>query len=182
MAMKRISISLLYLGMMISHGVFAEEEGGEKTIAAPGFDGKILGLEVHADSLGVVLDISESMQRSLPAVRVLLRDKLPKNPVLHVDGCALEKPAPQASVKNGVAAETVTAVDLLGKFANASAILWISDMGDPPNRYGVEAMAETLKRHGITLYLLSLKNEPGPSLRKLVEGTEGTWTVVSLEG
>lgn len=174
---RHLSISLICLCLILPSGGLGEDQ----TITAPSFDGVILGIHVQAESLGVVLDISESMQRTLPAVRALLLDKLPKTPVLHVDGCALEKPGPRATVKGGVATETVTAVDLLGEFANATAVLWISDMGDPPNHAGIEAMVEMLNKHGITLYLLSLKNQPGPSLRKIVEGTEGTWKVVSLE-
>ena len=42
------------------------EKGDEKVVAAQKFDGKFLGLEIHADRLGVVLDVSESMARSLP--------------------------------------------------------------------------------------------------------------------
>ncbi|MFT5465980.1 MAG: hypothetical protein ACI8UO_001077 [Verrucomicrobiales bacterium] len=170
-------IRILLLSFLATAGLFAEEE----TIMAPEFDGKILGMDVYGEHLGVVLDISESMTRKLPAVRAALREKMPKTPVLHVDGCGLEKPGPQATIKGGVASETVTAVNLLGEFAHANAILWISDMGDSPNHSGIKAMAEALSKHEITLYILSLGNAPGPALRKLVEQTEGAWKAVALE-
>lgn len=159
----------------------ARQLPAEETIEAPGFEGEFLGLSIAAEHLGVVLDISESMNRQLPNLRTALREKLPRTPVLHVDGCALEKPGPQATVRGGVASETVTAVDLLGRFAHASAILWISDLGDPPNRAGIEAMAGILSKHEITLYVLSVKNRPGPAIRELVEVTEGAWKIVELD-
>ena len=67
---------------------------------------------------------------------------------------------------------------MLGEHAHVRAVLWICDMGDPPNKYGIESMAETLNKHEITLYLISVTNKPGPSVRKLVEQTEGEWILV----
>jgi hypothetical protein len=177
--MKPFLFGMACLGTLFLSQLGAEEEDKKtKEVTAPGFDGNILGMDVQAERLGVVLDISKGMHRSLPAIREALRKQLPRTPVLHVDGCGLEKPDPRPKVINGVAPETVTAVDLLGKHAKIDAVLWISDMGDPPNRAGVEAMAGTLAEHGIRLFLMSLRNKPGPSLRKLAEESKGIWQIV----
>ena len=177
--MKRTGLLFLLALTLLGAGGFAQEPGTRKpALAVPAFDGKILGMEVQANRLGVVLDISESMKRSLPDIREALRQHLPRTPVLHVDGCGLERPDPRPRIVNGEAPDTVSAVALLGEHAGVTAVLWISDMGDPPNRAGIEAMDEVLAKHQIQLFLMSLKNKPGPSLRKLVEHTEGTWMIV----
>jgi len=177
--MKRFAFYLPWAALALACPAFLPGQES-KGAAAPGFVGRVFGLDVTAERLGLVLDISESMTRSLPAVKETLRQQFPKTPALHVDGCGLTKPAPGAKVRNGVADETVTAVDLLARFAQVTAVLWISDMADPPNKDGIQALKEILHRHGITLYLVSVNHEPGPSLRKLVEQGEGGWKVITL--
>ena len=53
-------------------------------------------------------------------------------------------------------------------------------MMDPPNRKGVDAMAEVLAEEGVRLYLISVKAKPGPSVRKLAEESDGDWKQVAL--
>ena len=159
-------------------GLVALRGEEEKAQAAPKFDGKLFGMNICVDHFGVILDVSESMEKHLPKIRQSLKKKIPRNPVVHVNGCALVKPALRAQLKNGVAPDTVTAAELLGKYAKVNGILWICDQGDPPNRDGVIAMKETLSRYGIQLMLVSIRGKPGPSVRKVIEGTEGIWKVV----
>ncbi|MCG8599469.1 MAG: hypothetical protein MI807_04950 [Verrucomicrobiales bacterium] len=151
-----------------------------KTPAAPAFSGNILGVEVRAEHLGIVLDISESMKPALPAVRADLAAKVPRNPVVHVDGCRLEKPDPGATIQNGLASETVTAMIALAEKAEVDTVLWISDQGDPHVRDGIQFLEKILTEHELKLIVLSLKNKPSPSLRNLAEASEGSWSVVQV--
>lgn len=50
---------------------------------APAFSGEILSVTVDARHLGILLDISESMNRALPTVRAALREKVPHSPRGH---------------------------------------------------------------------------------------------------
>jgi hypothetical protein len=157
----------------------ATVQADEKTRAlAPAFSGGILSVAVDAKNLGIVLDISESMNRALPAVRAALREKVPHSPVVHVDGCSLEKPAPRAAMQNGIAPEPVTAFIALAEKVGVDTIFWNSDQGDPHVRDGIIALEEALTKHKLRLIMVSLKNKPNPSLRKLTEGSRGKWAVV----
>ena len=147
---------------------------------APSFSGEILTVDIQAEHLGIVLDISESMNRALPTVKEVLRTKVPKTPVVHVDGCRLEKPAPRAAVEAGTAPEPVTAISALAEKAGADTILWISDQGDPHVRDGIIALDEILTKHELRIFIISLKNKPTPSLRKLTEGSRGKWAMVQI--
>lgn len=155
--------------------VFAAAPGREGGIEIPSFQGKIRGMSLNAERLGVVLDVSQSMKEALPGIRAELKEKLPRNPVLHVDGGKLVKPEPRAQVEKGFAPEPVTAVIALAEQADVDAVLWISDMADPPNRNGVEAMEAVLSNHGIQFYILSVERKPGPAIRRLAEETDGWW-------
>ncbi|MEM8953872.1 MAG: hypothetical protein AAGD22_06955 [Verrucomicrobiota bacterium] len=155
----------------------------EPALDAQSFDGNFLGMHFYADRLGIVLDVSESMGKELPALRAALKKELPRAPMLQVDGCALEEPEPRAETRiaRGMSPDTVTAVKALGEHAGVDAVLWICDMGDPPNRYGVEAMAEVLAARGIRLYLISVASKPGPNVRKMVDGSDGGWLMAVPE-
>ena len=50
---------------------------------APAFSGEILSVTADARHLGILLDISESMNRALPTVRAALREKVPHSPGGH---------------------------------------------------------------------------------------------------
>ena len=179
---KRMAVWLVGAALC---GNFAGAQDREKPSTArleiPAFQGKVLGMSLDAERLGVVLDVSQSMKEALPAIRAELKQKLPRHPVLHVDGCKLEKPEPRARVVNGMAPEAVTAVSTLAELGEVDAVLWISDMGDASNRYGVEAMKEVLATHGLQFYILSVERKPSPGIRKLAEGTDGWWTVTPVD-
>ena len=147
---------------------------------APAFSGEVLTVAVDARHLGIVLDISESMNPALPTVRTALREKVPQPPVVQVDGCRLEKPAPRAAMQNGIAPEPITAIIALAEKAGADTVLWISDQGDPHVRDGIIALEDVLTEYDLRLVIISLKNKPNPSLRKLTEGSRGKWAMVQL--
>lgn len=138
-------------------------------------------MRILAERLGVVLDVSESMQRSLPKITEALKRQMPRTPVLHVDGCRLEDPDPRPRVEGGLAPETVTAIDVLADQAGVTAVLWISDQADPHNRDGIEALDEILEEKGVRLFLLSIRQKPTPSLRRVAEESEGIWEVIPLD-
>ncbi|WP_158279853.1 hypothetical protein [Coraliomargarita sinensis] len=147
-------------------------------VDAPSFYGEILELEVATDSLALVVDVSSSMRPFLPTIRSELREQTPRNPTLHVNGCGVEKPDPRPQIVDGVAPETITAIDTLATVTTAKAILWITDMADPPNVAGVESLKEVLRRYGLQLYLICVTNGPPPSIEKLLVDMEGHWVVL----
>ncbi|MEM7011746.1 MAG: hypothetical protein AAF585_09700, partial [Verrucomicrobiota bacterium] len=55
-----------------------------------------------------------------------------------------------------------------------------SRAGRPPGG-GRLARRRALSKHEITLYVVSVTHKPGPSVRKLVEQTEGDWKLVSVK-
>lgn len=178
--MTRLSLILLALSVPASPLRAEEKPAAPAAPVAPAFDGNFLGMDILAAHLGIVLDVSDSMKPVLPTIQEALRRQMPKTPVLHVDGCKLERPDPRPRIVRGVAPETATAISALGEHAGATAVLWITDLGDPPNKAGLEALDEMLEEREIRLFLLSLKNKPTPSLRKISIESEGVWELVSL--
>lgn len=178
--MKTLWLIAAAIAAFLGSGMAVQgQEEAEKPPEIPVFKGKVLGMELEAERLGIVLDVSQSMAGAMPWIQAELKGKLPRSPVLHVDGCKLEKPEPRPQIINGLAPETVTAVDMLASVGKVDAVLWICDMGDASNRYGVVAMEEVLAKYGIQFYVLSIGKRPSPSIRKLAEGTDGWWTVTS---
>ncbi len=180
---QRFSIALMFcvLGFPIFCSTSAkaqDENTNSKKAEAPAFRGELLGVKVAAAALAIVLDVSESMNLHLPAIQKSLKEKTPKNPVIHVDGSGVERPEPRARVVHGIAPETITAIETIAQHTTATSILWITDMGDPPNRNGIESLEEVLSTHGLQLILLSTENKPSPSIRKVIGGTEGYWDLI----
>ena len=75
----------------------------EKKVEAPAFEGTILGMEIAADSMALVLDVSSSMRPFLPSIQKQLAARTPRNPALHVAGTGVERPKPRPEIVNGVA-------------------------------------------------------------------------------
>ena len=165
----------MILALAFGNALFANQQ---EKVEAPPFEGNILGMEIMADSLALVVDVSGSMRPCLPAIRMALKRQMPRNPTLHVDGCGIEKPRPQAQIENGVAPETVTAIDILGRHTTATTILWITDLADPPNVDGIKSLEQVLRERELQLLLISVKNGPPPSLQKVLQAREGYWKVV----
>lgn len=181
-ATGRIILATILALSGTSAGASAEKPDPDEVVEAPGFRGTILGMGIATDSLAVVVDVSESMNRHLPAVRETLRRNTPHSPTLHVDGCGVESPDPRPRIRNGTAPETITAITILARHTTARSILWITDMGDAPNHAGLEALERACAEHGIQLFLLSVGDEPPPSIRRIVEGTEGFWQLTARSG
>jgi len=175
----RVGLCAFFLFGFVLNGALPAEAG--KKVEAPPFEGSILGMEVAAHSLALVVDISTSMHPFLPTIRQELRQRTPRNPTLHVYGCGIEKPDPRAHIENGVAPETITAIDTLGTHTTATTILWITDMADPPNVDGIASLEELLNEKGLKLLLISVGNGPQPSIQKVIESREGYWKVLDTE-
>jgi len=171
----RLCLLFLCAGFCGDGGLLAEEE---KKVEAPAFEGKILGMEIVAESMALVLDVSSSMGPFLPAIKKELAARTPRNPALHVAGTGVERPRPRPEIVNGVAPETINAIDMLTAHTTAGTILWITNMADPPNVDGVASLNELVQDRGLTLLLISVGNRPPPSIQKVIEGREGYWKVV----
>lgn len=156
-----------------------EAASGDRVLTAPGFRGSLLGVEIQAKSLGIVLDVSESMERALPTIQAELKRKASRNPVLHVDGTGIIRPAPDAGVTDGVASDTLTALSVFSEHTTAETVLWITDLADPLNRSGLDALEEFCRDSGPRLLLLSVGAEPPRSLRVIMDAHEGAWHVAT---
>jgi len=175
----RLCLRWFFVFLFVHNGALLAD--AQKKVEAPPFEGTILGMEIAADSLALVVDISTSMDPFLPTIRRELRERMPRNPTLHVYGCVIERPSPRPKIENGVAPETITAIDLLTTHSTATTILWITDMADPPNVDGVAYLDKLLRDKGLQLLLISVKNGPTPSVQKVIEAGEGYWKVVEPE-
>lgn len=150
-------------------------------VKAPPFEGSVFKMEISANSLALVVDVSGSMHPFLSAINHELKRQLPRNPALHVEGTAVEKPKPNTRIENGVAPETITAIESLATVTTATTILWITDFKDAPNVDGMRHLKEVLEEHGLVLHLVSVGNRPPPSIQRIIESREGYWLVVDPE-
>jgi len=175
----RLCLCLLLIFVFVQNGSLPAE--AERKVEAPPFEGTILGMEIAAGSLALVVDISTSMDPFLPTIRRELRERMPRNPTLHVYGCVIERPSPRPQIENGVAPETITAINALATHSTATTILWITDLADPPNVDGIASLEKLLSDKGLQLLLISVKNGPPPSIQKVIEAREGFWKVLEPE-
>jgi hypothetical protein len=175
----RFCLFLLSISFYLFEGGLLAEE--QKKVVAPAFEGKILSMEIAAESLALVVDVSSSMRPVLPSIRRELRQKMPRNPTLHVLGTGIERPRARPQIEKGVAPETITAINTLATLSTATTILWITDMADPPNVDGVASLQELLNDRGLQLLLISFGNRPPPSVQKVIESREGYWKLVAPE-
>lgn len=151
--------------------------------------GSIGGMKIKSRRLGVVLDVSGSMDRQIRAVRVELRKSFSTARVVEVVGCSLDwnKEDPGFDLQKAKmgarfkknADSVVEAVEILITSANVDAIFWFSDLMDTQTKAGEQRLANLLgtrfgsDRRPVKFYVQSVDREPSPALTGIAKRSGG---------
>ncbi len=157
--------------------------GGMGGTGGDGASMKVGKLTVKARRLGVVLDISGSMQVHLPGVKKELRRTFSQAKIVEVEGCGLHWNRSSAPEKQEVrlrssADSVVEAVEMLVADAKVDAIYWFSDLQDGESEQGLSRLGELLnlekgKGRAVRLYIRSLERKPSTKLAAIVRTSGG---------
>jgi len=144
---------------------------------------KVGKITVKAMKLGVILDVSGSMEEELPAVKREVRRAFRQAETVEVVGCRLDgrKSADDEDrkVKLRRTADTVIeAVEMLVVDGKVDALYWFSDLQDGETEAGLEQLRELLrvdrgKGKAVRFYIRSLEQEPSDELAAIVKATDG---------
>lgn len=154
---------------------------------------KIGKITVKAKNLGVVLDVSGSMQEELPGVRKELRSAFRSAKIVEVEGCGLHwnKPEEEGEERRrsrreeerkirlrSTADSVIEAVEMLVVDGKIDALYWFSDLQDGESQAGLERLGELLslkkgKGRAVRLYVRSLEREPSRKLAAIARASGG---------
>lgn len=156
--------------------------GGTDTGGASMKVGKIT---VKAKTLGLVLDVSGSMESHLPKVKREVRRAFKDAKTVEVEGCRVDwaEPAAEGDEKRevklkGEAKSVIEAVEMLVGDGRADAIYWFSDLQDGETEAGLARLRDLLKlergkARAVKFYIRSLGQEPSPELAAIVRASGG---------
>lgn len=145
---------------------------------------KIGRMEVRSMRLGVILDVSGSMERILPEVRSEIRKGFSSAEIVNVEGCRLdwrpvegEDPRRRVTVKRQ-ASSVIEAVEMLTLGAKVDAIYWFSDLQDGETEQGLARLGQLLRLDGskgqrVKLYVRSLQSPPRRELAMIIRASGG---------
>jgi hypothetical protein len=158
-----------------------------------GQGGNIGGMNIKARRLGVVLDVSGSMNEEIMEVRKEIRRDFSRAVVVEVVGCRLDWSGEDPSFDPGDSqnapplgkhAESVNgAVQMLIARARVDAIFWFSDLNDAQTKAGRERLAHLLgahfgsERNPVKFYVQSVDREPSEALASLAKRSGGATKV-----
>lgn len=157
--------------------------GGSGTVGASMKVGKIT---VKAKTLGLILDVSGSMESHLPKVKREVRKAFKDAKTVEVEGCQLdwrEPPAEERDEKREIklkkeAKSVIEAIEMLVGDGRADAIYWFSDLQDLQTEAGLARLRDLLKlergkARAVKFYIRSLGQEPSPELAAIVKASGG---------
>ena len=157
--------------------------GGADTGGASMKVGKIT---VRAKTLGLVLDVSGSMESHLPKVKREVRKAFKDAKTVEVEGCQLDWREPAAEERDEdreiklkkEAKSVIEAIEMLVGDGRADAIYWFSDLQDLQTEAGLDRLRELLKlergkARAVKFYIRSLGEEPSPELAAIVRASGG---------
>ena len=146
--------------------------------------GKIGKMPVKAERLGVILDVSNSMQSAITKCKVDIDRGFPDSPVATVEGCSVNR-FPEPSQAGGphtsfirassTDSSTVAAIQSLVINDKVDAIFWFSDLADLTENSPLAALAAWLKERGVRLYVRKVYSRPSAAVIEAVEATGGDW-------
>lgn len=144
---------------------------------------KVGKIAVKAMRLGVILDVSGSMEEELPGVKREIRKAFRQAETVEVEGCRLDwreaAGAEDQKVKLKKNADSVIeAVEMLVVDGKVDAIYWFSDLQDGESEEGLQRLrtllrAERGKGRAVRFYIRSLEREPSEELAAIVKATDG---------
>jgi len=151
-------------------------EGREIGIGAMGIDAK---------RLGIILDISSSMNDELPLVRHEIYQKFPDAIIIEVRGCALDYSAgddvlnKRFGTRKFVSISTLNAIELLIDASRIDAVYWFSDLQDLQTNTGKNRLRGLLglipnsQRRLVKLYVQSVGRNPSRKLCAIAKDSGG---------
>lgn len=150
--------------------------------------GSIGGMKVKAARLGVVLDVSGSMDEHIRRVRRELKREFKLATVVEVTGCSLDwigkiafdLKQSQRTVKLKSRADTVLdGMEMLIAAERVDAVFWFSDLQDQQTNEGLLRLSSLLGttegsgRKPVRFYVRSVQNEPSDQLMAIIERSGG---------
>ncbi len=161
-----------------------------------GRGGNIGGMKIKARRLGVVLDVSGSMDRQIRAVRQEIRKNFSNASIVEVVGCSLDwlKDDPRFDLKQARgmrlvknADSVVEAVEVLIAGGKVDAIFWFSDLMDSQSPSGLKRLSHLLgtqfasERRPVKFYVQSVGGKPSTALAGIAKRSGGAVKVESFE-
>lgn len=144
---------------------------------------KIGRMEVRSMRLGVILDVSGSMQSLLPEVKREIRKGFSSAEIVNVEGCRLDWRPVEGEQSDRIklkreARSVIEAVEMLVVAGKVDAIYWFSDLQDGETEEGVARLGQLLRIDGakpqrVKLYIRSLQNPPRRELATIVRASGG---------
>lgn len=126
-------------------------------------EAKIFGNKITADKLGVILDVSPSMQPYLTQLKMEIRKNFPNAIIIPVEGCSV-----------GSLSESTQAFCALGN-QKVDSIYWFCDLQDPESHEGLDILNKIIKENNIKLYIKSLDKRPNPRLQSIISFSGGSY-------
>ncbi len=179
------------IGFGSGAGVSGEGDGAGVRI------GNIGGMEIKSRRLGVVLDVSGSMDAQIRAVRREIRKNFSSATVVEVVGCSLDwsEDDPSFDLKKSKgrvrfkknADSVVEAVEILIASTNVDAIFWFSDLMDNQSKPGLQRLSHLLgtqfgsERRPVKFYVQSVDKEPEASLAGIAKRSGGATKVEKFD-
>jgi hypothetical protein len=164
--------------------------------------GSVLGMNIFAKRLGVLLDISGSMFSSLPAVVAQIDANFNDYILVLVNGCWIRSSTrtptfsryfPQGDateldltpgltqllggirkpIHYNTRADAGEALAAMASTMNVDSIYWFADFQDTVEPKRMAGLADLLRQQGIRLYVHSVDARPHPAIRAAVSRTGG---------
>lgn len=145
---------------------------------------KIGKVAVKSNRLGVILDVSGSMEEHLRVVRRDIRTAFRSAETVEVEGCRLDAHAkkegeelPPVKLKSK-ADSVIEAVEMLVVHRKIDALYWFSDLQDGETKEGLARLGELLRLEkgrgrAVRLYIRTLKVKPSTELTRIVRASGG---------
>ena len=159
---------------------------GSGTAGTGGASMKVGKITVKAKQLGLILDVSGSMEEELPKVKREVRKAFKDAKAVEVKGCRVDWTEPadadgekRSEVKlRSDAASVVEAVEMLVVAGRVDALYWFSDLQDGETEAGLARLRELLhlergRGRAVKFYIRSLGKEPSPELAAIVRDSGG---------
>jgi hypothetical protein len=147
---------------------------------------KVGKITVKAKTLGLILDVSGSMEEELPKVKREVRRAFKDAKTVEVMGCRVDWTAQAETDEDGKrelklkgdAKSVIEAVEMLVGDGRADAIYWFSDLQDGETEAGLARLRDLLKlergkARAVKFYIRSLGQEPSPELAAIVKASGG---------
>lgn len=182
---------------MVGFGTGFGASGAGSGLGEEGGGGSIGGMRIESQRLGVILDVSGSMDEQIRAVRREIRKNFLSATVVEVVGCSLEwgdgdpgfdlrKARGRVRMKRN-ADSVVEAVEILVAAGKVDAIFWFSDLQDSQSEAGLKRLSHLLgtyfgsERRPVKFYVQSVGREPSSTLAGIAKRSGGATKVESFE-